>query len=361
MGRWRQPSGSSLAAVLGLILISLLSGTSCRQRVYTAATSDAAADGGPPDALVALALDIAVTGCAAFDLEAVTCTGLAPLSLSFSPIGSADLDSFLWTFGDGSPASTERAPSHTYTLPGRYDVGVTGAGSVGTLSKERLGLVVTEPVPVGAPCDVDEQCDSGLTCFCRPGTGCSATFRRGICSTVCPTGFCGAGAVCVGTSLGVGALATQAEAGASNASPVCLATCQTDTDCSLGFACGTFPASGGGAGWVRGCLPIGTVGAVGSSCRDAEGLLDDALCSTGRCANLGALGVCSADCDGSSSCPPGTACAQFDDGSAICLLACSAQHPCSGDPSLACAPPAGGSGFQIIGAGDPGAAYCAPK
>ncbi len=146
-----------------------------------AGTHDAAAS----DAALPPKIDISVTGCAslepadsaAADGGATDCLGPAPLTVRFSPVGSPGLTTFLWRFGDGSPPVSDRAPTHTYALPGRYDVSVTGgAGTMGTVSKTRAGLIVAQTIGVGGACDVDAQCASGLTCVCKAGAGCGPAF-----------------------------------------------------------------------------------------------------------------------------------------------------------------------------------------
>jgi PKD repeat protein len=344
----------------------------CHQRVFVPPGTDAATDAHGTDGLTPLTLDIAVTGCASFDSAAVSCTGTAPLTVSLSPVGSSQLTSFLWSFGDGTPASSDRAPTHTYTLPGSYDVNVTGAGTVGTVSQQRRSLIVVQPVSAGAPCDVDNQCGDGLRCICQPGSGCGAAFLRGLCSTTCNTGFCGAGAICVayvpGTSTGIdaGLPGDAAPApGDAAAAPLCLAACQIDADCAAGFVCQQLIAAASATGgWVRGCLPLGAAGDFGASCRNANGDLDDTRCTTRYCAAVGALGLCTATCDGSHPCPTGAACGHVDAGR-ICLPGCSASSPCPTDPRLACKEPApadagADGGFSIV-TGDAGATYCAPN
>jgi len=346
----------------------------CHQRFYVPLPSDAAVDAGGNDGgLVPLTLDIAVTGCATFDEATVACSGVAPLTVTFSPVGSPVLTSFLWSFGDGSPTSSDLAPTHTYTLPGSYDVKVTGNGTMGTtvsqLMQTRRSLIIVQPVSTGAACDVDGQCGDGLRCLCQPGSGCGAAFLRGFCSTGCQTGFCGAGAACAdyppGTTPDAGATA---DASGSVTAPICLASCQTDADCSIGFVCESFPAGGSTTGgWARGCLPLGAAGDLGSSCRDADGALDDSRCSTGVCADLGQLGICSGACDATRACPEGTACAALGGGRQLCLSTCSPTQPCYGDPGLSCrradadggTDAGAGAAFGIIG-GDTGASYCAP-
>jgi hypothetical protein len=345
----------------------------CHQRVYVPPASDAAVDAGRNDGgLVPLTLDIAVTGCASFDVASVACSGVAPLTVTFSPIGSPVLTSFLWTFGDGSPTSSDRAPMHTYTLPGSYNVEVTGNGTTGNamsqLTQMRRSLIVVQPVATGGACDVDGQCSDGLHCLCQPGTGCGAAFLRGFCSTSCRTGFCGAGAACADYAPGTipdggttGADAAEA-ADAAVIAPLCLASCQTDADCPGGFACQSFPAGGSTSGWAHGCLPLGVVGDLGAPCRNANGALDDARCSTASCADLGQLGVCSGLCDITHACPSGAGCAELGDGRQLCLSTCSTIQPCSGDPGLSCgtAGADAAAAFTIIG-GNAGATYCAPR
>jgi PKD domain len=352
----------------------------CHQRVYVAPAGDAAVDGGGDDGgLIPLTLDIAVTGCASLVLNVtsvttVVCSGVAPLAVTFSPVGSPVLTSFLWSFGDGSPTSSDRAPMHTYTLPGSYDVKVTGNGTMNNmtsqLSQTRRSLIVVQSVATGGACDVEGQCSGGLHCLCQPGTGCGAAFLRGFCSTSCQTGFCGAGAVCAsyapGTTPDAGTI--DADASGSVSAPLCLASCQTDADCPTGFVCQSLPTGGSTTGgWARGCLPLGAAGALGAPCRNAHGVLDDSRCSTGLCADLGQLGVCSGVCDASHPCPSGAACAALSGDRQLCLSACSTTTPCSGEPGLSCrragpadGGPDAGAPFSIIG-GDPGATYCAPS
>jgi hypothetical protein len=354
----------------------------CHQRVYVPPVSDAAADASGSDGvLIPLTLDIAVTGCASLDVEVssmtmvttVVCSGVAPLTVTFSPVGSPVLTSFLWSFGDRSPASSDRAPIHTYTLPGTYSVMVTGSGIMNNmtsqLSQTRRSLIVVQSVATGGACDLDGQCGNGLRCLCQPGTGCGAAFLRGFCSTTCATGFCGAGAACADYASGPtpDAGTNGADAASPVTAPLCLAACQTDADCPTGFTCQSFSAGGSASGgWARGCLPLGAAGDLGASCRNADGVLDDSRCSTGSCADLGQLGMCSGPCDITHGCPSGAACAALGGGRQLCLSACSTTQPCSGDPGLSCRTASAdggadaGAAFSIIG-GDAGATYCAPN
>ncbi len=327
-------------------------------------------DAEPSDAALPPKIDISVTGCAslgasdsgAADGGATECLGAAPLTLRFSPVGSPGLTTFLWRFGDGSPPVSDRAPTHTYALPGRYDVSVTGgAGTMGTVSKTRAGLVVAQASGAGEPCDVDAQCASGLTCVCKGGIGCGPAFTRGICSTTCATGFCGMGAVCTAYPLPP----SPPDAGGS-VSPLCLLDCGNGApSCPPGFTCGSFHAGGAGvADWVRACLPRGATADLGASCRNASGAFDDSLCASGYCAPVATNGLCAASCQFPLTCPAGTACARVA-GLQICLAACSPAVPCATDPRTACraaSPVDAGvdAGLPLL-SGDFNQTYCAPR
>jgi PKD repeat protein len=358
---------SFCATIIGMTIGPLLG---CHQRVFVPPGADAAtADATGSDGLAPLTLDIAVTGCATLTITTiatttnVVCTGTAPLTVSFSPVGSAELTEFLWDFGDRTPPSSDRAPTHTYTLPTSYTVRLTGDGSVGSVTQQRRSLIVVQPVATGASCDIDGQCGNGLRCLCQPGAGCGTAFLRGICSTSCPTGFCGAGAACAAYAPGA---PIDAGLGTDAGAPLCLASCSTSADCPAGLVCENLLAGAPStATWVRGCLPVGAAGDLGASCRNANGLLVGTHCTTGLCTNFGTLGLCSATCDDDHPCPSGAGCAHFATGQQICLPTCSATSPCSTDPSIICRTATGdagasaAAGFQITG-NDAGATYCAP-
>jgi PKD repeat protein len=326
-----------------------------------------------------LALDFAVTGCAHYDVGVPRCTGLAPLTVSFSPVSSAALTRFLWSFGDGTSSSSERAPTHTYALPGTYDVGVIGDGKVGSVSRTRPQLVEVSPVGAGVPCDVDAQCAKDLRCLCGAASACGPYFSRGICTSACPASGCGAGAVCAALAVPVPAAAASTPDAGTDArdggdasppdagpgetrTPLCLGACTDDASCPAGLVCRALPAAGKGQGrWALACVPP-SFRDVGDTCRAATGTLDDGSCATGTCADLGALGLCSAACGGGAECPAGSACATLGTGQALCLRTCSDVFLCAHDPLLRCEAPgsAGALGFQLS---PPvaSATFCAPR
>jgi hypothetical protein len=332
----------------------MIAGVACRENGHSG--TDGSIDGVRLDTPSTLTLDISVTGCdhdpasgCGADAGAgLCCTGRPPLALSFAPLGSPELTRFRWTFGDGTATSTERSPTHTYAYPGSYRVTLAGGGDGIGMTEPRALHVVVEPLAAGSPCDLDVQCGDGLTCICRPGGGCARAFIRGICSAACDTTACVGGAVC--------AMTPGAAIGTAAPAPRCLARCQTSAQCAAGFACQTFPAgpTETTSPWTRGCLPLGAARDLGGSCRDGRGVLVDGACATGLCADLGALGVCSAACDAGQPCPTGTSCAALGGGRQLCLMSCLYDNECGGDPLMVCAAARPMDGAQS-------AAVCRPR
>jgi PKD repeat protein len=380
------------------------------------------ADAFPSEGLQPLALDFAITGCTRYDTGAARCYGSSPLTLSFSPVTSPSLTQFRWSFGDGT-SSSDRAPKHTYVLPDTYDVTLVGAGDAGTASSTQH--VSVSALGAGSPCDVDGQCGTGLTCVCGGGTDCGPGFSRGLCTAPCGAGGCSAGSACaaLAPAPGDGGAGVSADAGAPRdggddardggaaardggdaaqggdagedgdagggvdggvdaradgstgdggaspspptdfRQPVCLASCKQDVDCPTGLACRQLPSGDATAGthWVGICFPP-ALGDVGQPCRGPDGALSSAACLTGTCANVGALGLCTASCDATDPCPSGSACARFGDGRSMCLAICAATGDCARDPLLACVAPGGAGtlGFTVAD-GTPGTTYCAPR
>jgi hypothetical protein len=88
-------------------------------------------------------------------------TGNAPLAVAFVGNGTtADGDtlSYAWNFGDGTPASSEQNPTHTFAVPGIYTVTLAvsdGQGGTGTAS---LTVLVTAAI-TGMPTQLDSDAD----------------------------------------------------------------------------------------------------------------------------------------------------------------------------------------------------------
>jgi PKD repeat protein len=461
--------GLAVSSLLAWVALAALSGCHTRTLAQDGGLDAGSGDASFADVPGALTLDFAATGCARADAGAAptapldagpdataaggggatVCSGAAPLTLTFTPVSSSALTRFRWTFGDGSPPSSERAPTHTYVLPGAYDVAVVAAGPTGSLSRQRPGFVAVTANAAGAPCDVDAQCAPGLFCLCGQSAPCGDAFPRGICTSACPPAGCAGGTACARVDVpppaapdaGTGAAdagaagptgdaageaptdtsasndgaandasagdggrpetagAATVDAGAAlsgdatvtgDASPpsgdaasgdasapdggpaapgdaarapprpLCLAACAADADCALGLVCRALPGGTSGT-FTNVCVPP-FYRRVADSCRDAEGRLDDHVCSTGLCANLGAIGLCSASCAGGAACPTGAACATFGDGRSFCLVTCTADETCTRDPLLACETGAGGGALGFTTSPPaPTATFCAPR
>ncbi len=321
--------------------------------------------GGPDAALPLIWIDFSVTGCAgeaagepagatpdAGAEEEAPCRGAAPLTLGFIPIAPAPVEVYEWRFeGDGSEPDSRAAPDHVFTAPGIYDVSLNAEGPGGTANALKKGLVVVEPAAIGAPCEADPQCASGM-CVCGGG-GCEG-LATGLCSAPC-AGPCDAG-VC----------ADLAPSGPGTPEPwqqqLCLADCSAAA-CPAGMACQELLAGDAG-GWVLACFPSGPLAAIGESCARPSGELDDELCASGQCLAEGLRGLCGADCGPANRCPSSAACATFEGGAPgrTCLARCDADTACDADPWLACQAP-GGTGalsFTVDEPVSPGG-YCAPK
>ncbi len=300
-----------------------------------------------------LAIDFTVNGCPKPDLLVPRCSGRAPLSLTFIPISPGGINRYLWDFGDATARSSDQTPSHTYSLPGSYDVTLLGAGGSGTVSKARTAFVVVTESPAGQPCDVDTQCQAGLACVCGAADKCQSAFARGLCAAPCPQGACRDGTVCAQLPLSTG----QAEAWQQ---PLCLPSCVRDADCGTGLHCRDLPAKKPDTAWVTACF-VNAPSDVGAPCRGANGQLRPDLCITSVCADLGGNGLCTLDC-AAGPCPPGTACATMNTGQQLCLRRCGAAFACDEDALLACAAPddTGPLGFRVPD-GPATATYCSPK
>ncbi|MCB0514717.1 MAG: PKD domain-containing protein [Chitinophagales bacterium] len=68
-------------------------------------------------------------------ITANTTSGMTPLNINFDAGNSSDPENgaltYLWDFGDGSPASTSETPTHTYTALGNITVSLTATDDVG--------------------------------------------------------------------------------------------------------------------------------------------------------------------------------------------------------------------------------------
>ena len=354
---------------LGLLATTvLLAASSCRSG---SGAPDAAVDYMPVDIITEtnnppLVLDFSATGCTTLSLTEARCDGVAPLTLTFTPVASEGIEQFLWDFGDSTPPSTEAAPTHTYRIRGSFTVTLVGGGATGTLSREHKSYVNVAGAPAGALCDVDTQCAPPLTCWCGSSAPCAPSLGGGFCSQPCEsadatTDVCPTGSACGDLSAGAGVAGAADGASAAWRRPLCLPTCASDAACAPGFSCRQVPAAGTNlARWMRVCFASYPFD-VGARCADASGTPIDGDCVGHLCADLGAFGRCSVDCT-TAACPEGASCAHLGDGRALCLGQCGPALPCNDDPLLDCELPGspGGLGFTVPGSA-PTTTYCAPR
>lgn len=73
-------------------------------------------------------------------------SGSAPVTVKFNNASQGPITSVEWDFGDGS-TSTDRTPTHRYTVAGTHDVTLTVSGPGGTDTSVRSGLITIEPGP----------------------------------------------------------------------------------------------------------------------------------------------------------------------------------------------------------------------
>jgi PKD repeat protein len=343
-----------------VITIAALACNKASQPVHDAGDERPSPDTATPsnDVPTSLAIDFSVEDCPAFDVQALTCTGRAPLAVRFVPLATSTVTQYFWNFGDATPFDSQLAPSHVYTTPGVYSVQVVASGVGGVVTKIHVGLIVVQPNTIGDPCDTNPQCDQGLFCLCPASEPCSTGPTHGLCASSCQASPCGNTEVCANL------LTATPQAGEASAwqAPICLRECAKDADCAPGLSCRTLPQGAAGSAWIHGCF--GSVPAdVGEPCRDSKGNLRDDLCASGLCADLGANGLCSASC-GVDSCPTGSDCAVLGDGRSLCLRPCTGNFTCTKDPLLTCVVPGHGDlGYQLASPINPNSlsSYCAPK
>ena len=112
--------------------LNLLSGQTYYFSVKARNTGGIWGDAGNSNAVVA-----GVGGCPHINFSGVPPTGMAPLTVSYTPFITGAITFRVWSFGDGV-TSTQSAPSHIY-VPGAYTVtlDVYGPGGWGTLIKPK--------------------------------------------------------------------------------------------------------------------------------------------------------------------------------------------------------------------------------
>ncbi len=71
------------------------------------------------------------------DVEVIPGTGHPPFT-------------YRWDFGDATPFSSEKAPGHTYEIPGDFRASVIVTDSKGEVDQDFVDITVTQALPPGA-------------------------------------------------------------------------------------------------------------------------------------------------------------------------------------------------------------------
>jgi len=103
--------------------------------------------------VTSLPVDITVEKIVYPEFTGEPVSGFLPLSVDFTDTSEKEFDSWYWEFGDGE-TSTERNPTHIYTLPGSFTVSLTGTdpgGDYKTTKVDYITVSVQNPNFVGVP------------------------------------------------------------------------------------------------------------------------------------------------------------------------------------------------------------------
>src|SRR5438093_5365202 len=99
------------------------------------------------------------------DFSGSPTSGTVPLQVQFTDLsltGGTPITSWSWNFGDGGTSTTQN-PSHTYLVPGTYNVSLTATNSVGPGSITKNGYINAQIVPVGPTAQFSGTPRSGNT------------------------------------------------------------------------------------------------------------------------------------------------------------------------------------------------------
>jgi ELWxxDGT repeat protein len=75
------------------------------------------------------------------DFSASPTSGAPPLVVNFSNLSSGEYDSCAWSFGDGANSNDCKDPSHTYSIPGNFQVSLTVSGPGGENTKTKKDFI----------------------------------------------------------------------------------------------------------------------------------------------------------------------------------------------------------------------------
>ncbi len=89
-------------------------------------------------------------------------SGTTPLTVGFTDTSTGNPTSWSWNFGDGG-TSTQKNPSHTYTVPNTYSVSLTATNAAGSNTFTRANYVVATGVDTAPPDTFIDSGPSGTT------------------------------------------------------------------------------------------------------------------------------------------------------------------------------------------------------
>ncbi|HEV8548050.1 MAG TPA: hypothetical protein VGQ57_03460 [Polyangiaceae bacterium] len=197
---------------------------------------------------------------------------------------------------------------------------------VGCASPEQPAATQSDPTALGLACGASTDCLSGY-CISESRAASGVSWTGGTCTQACTTASgCPAASTCVGLADGTAwclaecNAATACRAGyvCSNAVGACL------PDCRLGFSCGTTLGCDTATGaCIPGTASVGAPCAVDADCQSG-------LCSPEQAAGSGSAwkgGYCTQACD-SATCPAGSSCLTYADGTSYCAAACPTAASC---------------------------------
>lgn len=267
-------------------------------------------------------------------------------------------------------SSRAEAPTVILPVPDTYLVSLGVAGPGGTAAS--AGVIIVKPAALGAACDSDDQCDSGLHCICgknTPAGSCKGGLSSGLCTQSCDGTACPTGSVCVDLSRTAPPPTDAGVSGEAWRQPICVPGCTLDPSCRGDLVCRELPVlnpgqpAGGTYTWKSGCFAP-KPGGVGDSCLGSDDKPDPASCALAMCDGLGLRNLCTAPC--APGCPTTAACATWNSTllpappAPRCVARCDATHPCA-DPLLDCLP-SGGTGALGFTLTEPaGTTVCAPR
>jgi PKD repeat protein len=84
------------------------------------------------------------------DFSASTTSGIAPLAMNFMNTSAGFIDTYSWSFGDGTTSNAQN-PAHVYTAAGDYTVTLTVNGPGGRSSQTRSNYVTVAAPPWAPP------------------------------------------------------------------------------------------------------------------------------------------------------------------------------------------------------------------